>query len=193
MLSAQLALALQPFIEESQLSLYYLQMLEGNIVEALCLVIAVDLLQLGIEQASKLIQVLWFLRELDEPLVAALGIAVHIDRSSGIFRNLRTRLLAGIGKSLLGIVHNQLLTKGIDKVLGTAGDDKLVWIGAGKLYGIANHIAPQTAGGGNHHRIVLAYFHAPERHHGRMIASKLIHRDEFVEHIVIYHQRHGWI
>lgn len=59
MLSAQLALALQPFIEESWLSLHYLQMLEGNIVEALRLVVAVDFLQLGIEQAGKLIQVLW--------------------------------------------------------------------------------------------------------------------------------------
>ena len=52
MLSAQLALALQPLIEESRLSLHYLQVLEGDIVEALCLVIAVDLLQLGIEQAA---------------------------------------------------------------------------------------------------------------------------------------------
>ena len=94
MLSAQLALALQPFIEESRLGLHDLQVLEGDIVEALCLVIAVDFLQLGIEQAGKLIQILWFLRELDEPLVATLGIAVHIDRSSGIFSNLRTRLLA---------------------------------------------------------------------------------------------------
>ncbi len=135
MLSTQLALALQPFIEESRLGLNYLQVLKGDIVEALGLIIAVDFLQLlcraGWQTHSG---PCWFLRELDEPLVAALGIAVHIDRSSGIFRNLRTRLLAGIGQSLLGIVHNQFLAKGIDKVLGTAGDDKLVWIRAGKLY-----------------------------------------------------------
>ena len=46
MLSAQLALAFQPFIEESRLGLHNLQMLKGNVVEALGLVIAVDFLQL---------------------------------------------------------------------------------------------------------------------------------------------------
>ena len=125
--------------------------------------------------------------------MAALGIAVHINRSSSIFSHLGSRLLAGIGQSLFGIIHDQFLAKGIDKVLGTARDDKLIWVHAGKLHRIAYHIAPQAAGCGDDHSIVLAHFYAPERNDGRIIAAKLIHRDELVEHVVIYHERHGRI
>mgnify|MGYP007094510585 CR=1 FL=1 len=78
MLTTQLALALEPLVEESRLSLDYLQMLQGDVVESLRLVIAVDFLQLLVEQSGELIQAGWFLRVLDERLVAALGIAVQL-------------------------------------------------------------------------------------------------------------------
>ena len=142
MLATQLALALEPIVEDSRSCLYYFQMLERNVVESLSLIVAVDFLQFPVEQAGKLVQAFRFLGEFDKPLMAALGVAVHIDRSSRIFSHLGTRLLAGISQTLLGIIHNQFLAKGIDEVLGSAGNDKLIWILACKLNGITNHVTP---------------------------------------------------
>ena len=98
----------------------------------------VNLLQTLVEQVGKLLQILRALGKLDEPLVTALGIGIHKDRRSGIFRHLSPRLLTSIGQALLCIIHNQFLTKGIDEMLCTTGNNKLIGIGGGELHGIAD-------------------------------------------------------
>ena len=74
MLSAQLTLALEPVVEEVRTGLHYLQMLKCDVVETLGLIVAVDFLQMLVEQGCKLVKACRLLGELDEPLVATLGI-----------------------------------------------------------------------------------------------------------------------
>ena len=115
--------------------------------------------------------------------MAALGILVHKHWCCSIFAYLCSCLLTSIGKSLLGIVYNQLFAKGIDKVLGASRDKELIWIGRCELDGITNLVSPQSATGRDDHRVVLTCFYAPK---GYCIAT--IHRDELVEYIIIEHQ-----
>ena len=117
-LSAQLALGLQPVVEQVLAGRDNLQLLQGDVLVALGLVVAVDLLQFLVQQDGKLCQIVWCLGELDEPLVTALRVGIHEHGGSRIFQHLGARLLAGIGQSLLGIVNDELLAKGVDEVLG---------------------------------------------------------------------------
>ena len=126
MLSAQLALRAQPVVKLSGACHYYLQMLQGDVVESLSLVVGVDVLQTAVEDVGKLVDVGRLLGKLNEPLVAALGVLVHKHRSGGVFLHLGTRLLAGVSQSLLGVVLDKFLAEGIDEVFGTTGNDKLV-------------------------------------------------------------------
>ena len=191
MLASQLALALEPVVEEVRTSLHDFQVLERHVVESLGLIVAVDFLQTLVEERCKLVEVGRFLGELYQPLVTALGIAVHIDWSCRVFSHLCPCLLTGIVKSLLGIIHDEFFAEGIDEVLGTTCDDKLVWILARKLHGITYQISPQATRGRDDHRIVLAHLDALQGYDGRMVGAKLIHRNKLIEDIIIYHERHG--
>ena len=55
-------------------------MLQGDVVESLCLVVGVYLLQALVEDVGEGVEVGRFLGELDEPLVAALRVGVHEHR-----------------------------------------------------------------------------------------------------------------
>ena len=71
MLTAQLPVPLQPVVEQTLAGFHNLQRLQGDILVALGLVVAVDLLQLLVEYGRKDGQIGWFLRELNEPLMTA--------------------------------------------------------------------------------------------------------------------------
>ena len=96
------------------------------------------------------------MREFDEPLVATLGIVVHINRCGSIFQHLGASLLAGVSQALFGIVLHELFAKGIDEIFGTTGDYKLVWVATGEANGVANDVAPQATRGRNDHGVVFA-------------------------------------
>ena len=66
------------------------------------------------------------------------GIGIHKDWCCRILQYLCTRLFAGVRQSLLGIVDDELLAKGIDEALGTTTDDELIRISRGESDGIAN-------------------------------------------------------
>ena len=156
-------------------------------MRALRLVVAVEFLQVVVEQACKLIQILRLACKLDEPLVAAVSVLVHEHRSCRVFAHLCTRLLAGIGKSALGVVHDELFAKRIDEVLRAAGDDELIGILLREHHGVADHVAPQAARRGDHHRIVLVGLYAPEGNH---FGVRGVERNKLVEHIVVEHEHH---
>ena len=84
MLSAELALRLEPVVEEVRTSLDNFQALESYVVEPLSLIVGVYLLQALVENVGKLVDVGRLLRELYEPLVAALSLVVHVDRGGGV-------------------------------------------------------------------------------------------------------------
>ena len=168
-------------------------MLQRYVVEALGLIVAVYLLQAFVEKGGKLGDALRFFRELDEPLVTAFGVAVHVYGCRRVFGYLCPGFLASILQSFLGIVHDEFLAEGIDKILRTARNDKLVRVLAGKHHGVAYHVPPQSAGGGNDHGVVLACLHAPQGHYGRVVRTELVHRYKLVEHVIVYHERHGFV
>ena len=125
-LSAKLALRAQPVVKLSGACHYYLQMLQGDVVESLGFIVGVDVLQATVENVGKLVYVGRLLGKLNEPLVAALGVLIHKYRCSRVFLHLGTRLLAGVSQSLLGVVLYKFLAEGIDEVFGTTGNDKLI-------------------------------------------------------------------
>ena len=123
--------------------------------------------------------------------MAALRIGIHKDRSSRVFQHLGTRLLASVSQSLLGIVHDEFLAKGIDKALGASADDELIRIGGGEADGVAYHIAPQATRGADNHGVVLVFLNAPQRND---VAP--FHWLELVEHPIVKHQQHrlvSWV
>ena len=77
MLTAKFAFKFKPIVKQVLACLYYLKMLQGDVLITLCLVVAVYLLQMFVEQVAKELKILRTLLKLDEPLMAALGILVH--------------------------------------------------------------------------------------------------------------------
>ena len=90
-------------------------MLQGDILETLSLIVAVQFLKLAVEDFGKLLQILRSLRELDKPLMTAFCILVHKDRSRRVFKNLGASHLTCVFQSLLRIINDEFLTKGIDE------------------------------------------------------------------------------
>ena len=90
-------------------------MLQGDILETLSLIVAVQFLKLAVEDFSKLLQILRSLRELDKPLMTTFRILVHEDRSSRIFKHLGACHLTSVFQALLRIINDEFLTKGIDE------------------------------------------------------------------------------
>lgn len=115
MLSAEFAAALEPRVEESRTRLDYLKRLQGDVLKPLRLVVGVYLLELVIENPCETAEVLRLTRKLYEPLVAALAVVAHKDRSCGVFQYFRTRFEAGMCQSLLGIVDDEFLTEALMK------------------------------------------------------------------------------
>ena len=89
-------------------------MLQGDILETLSLIVAVQFLKLAVEDFSKLLQILRSLRELDKPLMTTFRILVHKDRSRRVFKNLGASHLTCVFQSLLRIINDEFLTKVID-------------------------------------------------------------------------------
>lgn len=121
-LSTEFASLLHPHLKESWLGLYQFERLKSDILISLRLIVAVDFLKSSVECLGKESQVIRFLTEFHEPLVATFSLFVHEHWSCGIFEHLCPCLLTGVCKSLFGIIHNEFLTEGIDKMLSTAGD-----------------------------------------------------------------------
>ena len=125
-LSAQLAFALKPVVKKPLTRLDNLQRLQRDVLVTLGVVVAVDAPERLVEQTGELRQILRLAGELDEPLMTATARSVHIDGRRRIFQDLSARLATGFVERLLGIVHNNLLTEGVDETLRTSRDNKLV-------------------------------------------------------------------
>ena len=78
-------------------------------------------------------------------------------------------------------------------MLGTTGDNKLVWVFLCEFHRIPNDISPQTAGGTDYYRIVTSYFHAPQRYNRRIRLIDFLQRNKLIEHVIVNHQQHGRI
>ena len=198
MLTAQFAVFLEPVVIQILAAFDNLQLLQGDILVALGLVVGIDFLEPLIEQGGKLLEVGRFAGELDEPLMAALSLSVHKDRSGRVFEYFGPRLLTSILESLLRIVHNQFLAEGIDEMLRAARDDELIRILGRELHRVANLVAPESTRRRDEHGVILANLDALEGNDGGMIRGRTVGSDginlaEFIEHIIVEHQQHGRI
>ena len=142
MLAAQLALLLQPVMEESLTRHHEVKPHHVDILETLGFIVAVKLLQTLVKYPCKLLDVGRLLSKLYHPLVVGHHALAPMYRGSGIFAHLRTGLLTGIVQSLLGIVNDELLAEGIDEALRPAGDDELIRSLTRKAHRVAYHITP---------------------------------------------------
>ena len=78
-LSAEFSFAFEPFVEESWTCHDDLKRLQRDVLVALSFIVGVDGLQRAVEDGGELIYGARHLGEVDDPLVSALGIAVHED------------------------------------------------------------------------------------------------------------------
>ena len=143
-LAAQLAFLVEPVVEEAWACHDDFQRLQSQVVLAFGLVVGVDLLQRVVQDTGELAEVVGHLGELNQPLVAALGIRIHEDGSGGVVCNACARLGTSLGQSLLSIVYDELFAEGVDEVLGAARDDELVGAVVGELYCIADDVSPEA-------------------------------------------------
>ena len=137
MLSAKFAFLFEPVIENARTSLDEFKPLKRNVLVPLCLVVGVYLLEALVENAGKLIYIVRLATELHNPLVTTLSVGIHEDWRRSIFHHFGSRLLAGLGQSLLSIIDDEFLAKSIDERLRSTCNDELIGI----LLREANHVA----------------------------------------------------
>ena len=193
MLSAQLTFRLEPLVEKSVFGFHHFEVLQRNVVRSLGFIVAIHFLQSVIEQGGEFIEPFRFVLKLYQPLMVALGIAIHIYRCRGIFRHFGARFGTCVSNTLFGIFHDQFFSKCVDEVFGATGDNKFIRIFAHETHRVAYQIAPKATRGCDKHGVVCARFYTPERHNGGVVAAQLVHRDKLVEHIIVYHEQHGLV
>ncbi len=119
-------------------------------------------------------------------------------RRGGVFPHFCPRLLTRILQAALRIIYYQLLAKGVDEALCASGDDEFIGPDAGEAHRVAYHVAPQSAGCGDDHGVVLARLYSAERHHQALILqlSALVnglHGCKLIIDAIVEHQHHGGI
>ena len=70
-------------------------------------------------------------------------------------------------------------------------DDEFIWVLAGKLHRITDHVSPQSAGRRNHHCVILVKFHLFEAVSTWIFFINFFQWNELVENTVVDHQQHG--
>ena len=122
--------------------------------------------------------------------MVATSLIVHEDRGCRVFKHFGSCLGTGYGQTTLCIVDNEFFAKGIDEELRAPCDDKLVGVGACEAYGIANHVAPQSARRAYQHGIVASRLHSPQGQYRGIGTLDFVHGDKLVEYAVVKHQAH---
>ena len=114
------------------------------------LIIGIQFFQVFIQQAAEGYHTFRRTIEFDDPLVPALRILAHIDRSGRVIGDLGICCLRGELKRTFGIFHDQFFAEGIDEVLGASRYPDPVGSTGGEYHRITQRIAPQTAICSNH-------------------------------------------
>ena len=192
-LAAELAFLLEPVVEQAGAGGDDFEGLQGDVLGALGFVVGVESLERVVQHLGEVRHAIGHLGELDEPLVAAFGVAVHEDGGGRVFQDLGAGGLAGFFKPFLGVVHDEFLAECVDEVLGAPGDDELVGAAGGEPHGVAYHVAPQAAGGADEHGVVLSRFHAFEGDGGGAGLACFFEGEEFVEHAIVRHEQEGGV
>ena len=105
--------------------------------------------------------------ELDEPTVATLGaVGEEVKRRGGIGADGSGGGFRGLTDGTFGIIDHQLFAECVDEMLRATGDEKLIRAEGGEADGVADEVAPESAGGGDDEGIVLARAHLFERQDG---------------------------
>ena len=95
-LSAQFLFGFEPIVKEILTCLDHFQVLQGNVVRPLGLIVRIYLLELLVKQSGKMIHAIRVFCKLDEPLMTAFGMHIHINGRGGILAYLRAAVLASV-------------------------------------------------------------------------------------------------
>ena len=115
-LAAELAFAFQPGGEYAFVEGVEQGGAEGDILMPLGLVVAVDALQCLVELVGELFQAGRLFFKFYQPFVSAIALIAEIDGRCRIIIDYRTGVPAGDGDGLVGVVDDDLFTKGVDKM-----------------------------------------------------------------------------
>ena len=195
MLAAELAVAAEPVEEEARAGGDDLGRLEGDLFVALGGVVGVEGLEGGVECVGKGVERSGRRVELDEPTVATLG-AVGEEEAwrGGVGADGGGGGLRGLTDGAFGVIDHELFAECVDEMLRATGDEKLIRAEGGEADGVADEVAPESAGGGDDEGIVLARAHLFERQdgirrNGAAIGGQGGGGDALVEDAIVEHEQ----
>ena len=195
MLAAELAVAAEPVEEEARAGGDDLGRLEGDLFVALGGVVGVEGLEGGVERGRKDVERCGRGVELDEPTVATLGaVGEEVKRRGGIGADGGGGGFRGLTDSAFGVIDHELFAECVNEMLRATGDEKLIRAEGGEADGVADEVAPESAGGGDDEGIVLARAHLFERQdgirrNGAAIGGQGGGGDALVEDAIVEHEQ----
>ena len=163
---------------------------EGDILMPFCFVVAIDALQRLIKLADKKRHISGLPLEFDQPFMRAIAGIPKIYRRGRIVIHDSARLFRRDRNSLIRIVHDHLLAKGIDKMLQPPTDLYPEREAGGKLDRIPQQIPPQPAIGVDHQRILLSQLHIIKPDGLGVGLAIFFHRHELHKDAMIQEQQH---
>src|SRR5262245_44142375 len=162
----------------------------ADVVGALCPVVGVEGGERLVELAHEDPAVPRRNAELDEPLVAAAGLAGRwVARRDRELRGLGAGSTAGDHQRLLDFLDDDVLAEGVDEVSRAPGDHEAEWIARGEADRVAEQIGPEPAGRRQRHRIGPVELDVGHRMPPRAGAPEVLRRNELVEDSIVEHER----
>src|SRR5665213_1265788 len=122
MLTTQFAFFLHPVKKGALRGAVYYGAAQGHVFKAFSIIVGIDLTEGLVQQIYKTFEFWRTFFKFDDPLMRSAFVIAKINGSSRIFFYDRPGLLAGFIQSTFGIIDDQFLTKGIDKMFGAAGN-----------------------------------------------------------------------
>ena len=179
-LAAGFTFFLDPFSKRAFGQHGELKPVEGHTLEPLGFVVTVEELQVGIQKVGKCVDILRGLVKFDQPVMTTSAIECHMDRSYSVVAYHGSERPRGKLDGAVGIVDHHLFAKGVDVLLGAAGDAEAMWISGCKHHRVTDLIAPQAAVGGDDHGIGLTDLHGFERYGFRRGMMPLAFGDKLI-------------
>ncbi len=179
-LAAGFTFFLDPFSKRAFGQHGELKPVEGHALEPLGFVVAVEELQVGIQQVGKGVDILRGVVKFDQPVMPAPAMERHVDGCYRIVADGGPECAGGELDSAVSIIDHHLFAKGVDILFGAAGDAEAMRIRRGKHHCVTDLIAPQAAISSDDHGIRLTDLHGFERYGFRRGMMPLAFGDKLI-------------
>ena len=166
------------------------QPVDKQVLESLCLIVRVGLLQMAVERFGKLFHVVGHLLEFNEPFVPSLACPCSEDWRNGIVGDGSAAFFQSVLQSFIRIVHHQFFAEGVDEMLGASGYGDFHGVGLFDSYGVAQTVAPQAVARRYDQFVGLAFFHAVDGYSFRVFLVGFRQWNEFIENAGVGDEHH---